>query len=111
MSAFQERAPRLDFSFPLEFRSEGERFSGRCLNVSESGLLAIFDQLLDLWARGELSLNYGTGTCVVPARVARVGEREVGFAFAVQTLAQREAVRAMLEVAERETHLAGRPPF
>ncbi len=82
MAALPYRAPRLDLSFPLEFRCGGATFMvGHCLNLSESGLLGVFDDELELWTKGELVLRFGTRACAVPARVARTEDREAGLAF------------------------------
>ena len=112
MSSFQNRAPRLNLSFPLEFQCEdGLVVKGHCLNLSESGLLAIFDQALDLWTTGDVVLQGGDGACEVPARVARAADSEVGLAFSFRTETQRQAVRSLLALAAEKTHLVGAPPF
>ena len=111
MPTFQDRAPRLNLSFPLQFRMGGSVISGHCLNLSESGLLGLFSEPLDLWTDGEVLLTYGGSTCQVRARVARSLESEAGLSFSFRTDAEREAVRAILKQAAATPHLVGRPPF
>ena len=106
------RAPRLDLSFPLEFRETGgSSVPGNCLNLSESGLLGVFREELDLWARGEVLLRFGQMACLVQARVARSSDREAGLAFSFRNDGERDGVRAILGEADKRTHLVGRPPF
>ena len=84
---------------------------GNCLNLSESGLLAIFDTELDLWDQGLLVLEAGEFHHTQPSRVARVNERETGLSFMFRDEAQRNAIRDLLEIAAKTPHLVGAPPF
>ena len=111
MAGFQERAPRLNLSFPLEFHSDDGVIAGSCLNISESGLMAAFPQVLDLWSSGELHLHLGEDACTVPARVARIIDSDAGFTFLFRDQSQRDGVQAILALAAARTHLAGPPPF
>ena len=111
MAGFQERAPRLNLSFPLEFHSEDGIFTGSCLNISESGLLAAFPLILELWSSGELHLHLGEDACTVPARVARIIDSDAGFTFLFRNQAERDAVQVILALAAARTHLVGPPPF
>ncbi len=111
MLTYPSRAPRLDLSLPLQFTSREGVFAGHCLNVSASGLRAIFDRPLDLWTDGSLLLHYGDDQIVIEARVARVEENEAGLAFLLHDECEREAIRTMLAFAAAGLHLTSRPPF
>ena len=111
MVTYQQRAPRLNLSFPLEFRVDDAPTLGHCLNLSESGLLGVFDVPLDLWTSGELLLQFNETRCWVPARVARSAEHEAGLSFLFRGEREREVVRSLLRQAETGTQLVGRPPF
>lgn len=109
--AFQLRSPRLNLSFPLEFLSEGAITRGHCLNVSESGLLGVFDVAPELWTTGDLLLHFGQSRQRIRARVARVNENEAGLSFLFAGEREREAVRALVDFAAQHTLLTGLPPF
>lgn len=111
MAPFQQRAPRLNLSFPVTFHTGGSALRGHCLNLSESGLLAVFAEPLELWTTGELELVFEEQRALQPARVARTQDRESGMAFVFSGEAQRAFVRAMLQFAAERTHLVGAPPF
>ena len=111
MEQYKDRATRLDLSFPLTFTTEGEAIAGHCLNLSESGLYANFDQPLEVWTHGDLLLHFGDGTCGLAARVARTNGHEAGLAFAFKSDSERSAIRAMCDFAQRRSFLGDRPPF
>lgn len=112
MSPFQQRARRVDMSFPVVFREAGAApVPGSCLNLSESGLLAVFDVALELWSHGVIEIVHGGETAAMEARVARVSECEAGLAFAIHGEREQGIVRGLLREAERGTQLVGRPPF
>ena len=109
--AFQTRKDRLDLSFPVEFFVDGECVRGHCLNLSESGLLATFDPLLDLWTAEDIHLLTPEGTCTERARVARVQERAAKLSFCFRGEGERLRVREVLALASERTLLVGTPPF
>ena len=110
--AVQERARRLDLSLPVRFAEPGGETVGRCLNLSESGMLAIFDRALELWVTGRISITVDRTRVEVTARVARVGEREAGLAFLFVDEAERRQMIALVAFVASQTTLTGyRPPF
>lgn len=112
MTVFQPRAERLNLSFPVTFSSDDDTVTGSCLNLSLSGILGRFVRPLDLWVTGRISLRTGKGSVTLPARVARVMEREAGLAFILSTEAERQTVRDLVSFATTNTQLTGgRPPF
>ncbi len=111
MLTYPSRAPRLDLSLPLQFTSAEGVFGGHCLNVSASGLLAIFDQPPDLWTHGSLLLHYGDDQIVLEAHVARVEGNEAGLTFLPHGEHEREAIRTVLAFASAGLHLTSKPPF
>lgn len=112
MVEVQARAPRYDLSFPLQLTTDEDgELVGHCLNLSQSGLLANFDQSPELWSQGDLVLHFGEDLCHVQARVARVNGREAGLAFLFRSEADREAIRIMLAFAAVQTQLVGKVPF
>ncbi len=111
MVTYQHRAARLNLSFPLQFRSEDGAVPGHCLNLSESGLLGVFENPLDLWSRGEILLQFGNTAGWLLAKVARVADNEAGLAFAFRGEAERDLVRLLLLEAGKRSQLVGPPPF
>ena len=77
----QTRAARYEFNVPIEFLCEGRIILGQCLNISDSGVLAQFEEPLDLWTTGELRVHAGQRSCKLAARVARVEGHEAGLTF------------------------------
>ncbi len=111
MLTYPDRAPRLDLSFPLVFTAADGEVAGHCLNLSESGLLGIFDQPLELWTEGSLLLHFGDDQLVIGARIARMDGNEAGLSFQFRHPGEREAVHAAVAFASHGTHLIGKPPF
>ena len=112
MISHTARAARIDLSFGVMFTSDRKPVAGRGLNLSESGLLADFEEPLELWSTGELAIDGIDEPSRVPAFVARVDEHQAGLAFRFTSDKQREAIRTLVAYAEKRTHLhTSRPPF
>ena len=112
MESYTTRASRIDLSFPVIFVSEEKLVAGHCLNLSESGLLANFDQPLELWSMGELLIHGSEAKFRVPVRVARANEYNAGLAFRFTSDEQRASIQALVAYAATRTHLHDlRPPF
>ncbi len=99
MTDHRERAHRIEASFPVEFCVGGEVVQGSCINISASGLLALFDEPLDLWTVGELTLQFAGGLLGIKARVARVAGREAGFSFSLGKGDDRAAIDTAIDFA------------
>lgn len=90
------RAARISVKFPLVFSSSEGRVAGRSLNVSESGALGTFQQPLDVWLSGQLSIGLPSRTILVQTRVVRADGREAAFSFINLDEDDRLALRAVL---------------
>ena len=91
------RATRVRLDAEVSFVVGGRRHKGRCINVSESGLLACFDHPPDVWVEGEVELQAGGYYLNIQARVARVERNDVGFAFCLNTENDRVALRILID--------------
>lgn len=88
---------------PLCFEAEGTRIRGRCINVSQSGLLAIFDQVLDIWIAGELSFSLAEYQFNIKARVVRLEGQNTGLAFVNKSDADQRTVRMLMDLVSAPT--------
>jgi hypothetical protein len=109
MAPLQDRAHRLDLSFPVRFCADDEIAEGHCQNISASGLLASFHRPPELWARGQLDLRCGNEEYSLQARVARVEESRAAFAFLFRDDGERAAIHKVMAFALEKTELVGRP--
>ncbi len=99
MANFQPRPHRFDLNVPLTFAADGEVVCGHCVNVSQSGMLALFDIPLELFTNGELSLTVGEYVLSIRARVARTQGKDAGLAFFLTTENDHRTVAILLEFA------------
>ncbi len=111
MPAYLTRAERLNLSFPVIFSADGDTLRGSCRNISLSGLSAGFSHPPEVWVTGALAIETGSSTITLQVRVARVLDREAGFAFLIQTDADRQAVASLVAFAAANTQLTGNPPM
>jgi len=96
---FPPRALRYDADFPIRFFSGYGPLSGRCVNISASGMLAEFDRPVDIWTTGELTILLDDGYIHIGARVARVDGRKAGLAFHIEGDADGVAIERLLAFA------------
>jgi hypothetical protein len=80
-SGFTARAPRLSFRTPVGFQFEEREIKGYSVNISESGMLAVFDRQLDVLTTGRLSAAIGECHITTVARVVRIKGCEAALAF------------------------------
>jgi hypothetical protein len=66
---------------PVHFRSKEGEVDGECVNISESGMLALFNPPLNLWLNGQLSIVIGECKVNITARVVRTEGLMTGFTF------------------------------
>ena len=99
IAGFRERAPRIEADFALVFTGEGGEIPGRCVNISQSGLLGIFTRELDLWTTGEVTVQFGGGVLGIQARVARVIDQHTGLVFLSKTAEEMEEIVTAVESA------------
>lgn len=93
----EPRLTRFHLDLAVSFVADGRTHGGQSLNVSESGLLARFDQLPEIWSEGQLLLEVGERYLSINARVARVHGNDVGLAFSVATENDQETIRILVE--------------
>ena len=94
--SYQQRATRFLLDVPVSLIEDGTERVGQCVNVSESGLLATFDQPPELWTDAQLTLQAGEHHLSIKARVARVQDRQAAFAFAIHNENDRATVSILV---------------
>jgi hypothetical protein len=82
---FVYREPRMTTGFTVEFATGGPPARGLCRDVSDAGIRAEFDDLIEVGSSGLLILRPPTGVLEIPARVAYVEKRQVGLFFLFKT--------------------------
>jgi hypothetical protein len=97
---FIDRAPRLTLKTNVVFDCAEGRVKGRTVNISESGMLAVFDQPLDVWLPGRILGIVGDWYLDVRVRVVRVDGRTAALAFEGLTENGRAAIQKLVEQSE-----------
>jgi hypothetical protein len=95
------RAVRSPFDSRVCFVVEGRRINGQCLNLSESGLLATFEQPLELWTRGQLTWSTAAYYLSLEAHVSRVQGNEAGLAFLIESENDRLTISLLTDFASQ----------
>jgi hypothetical protein len=90
------RACRARLNVPVVFEYAGGTATGQTVDISESGILVDFDQIMDIWTTGDLSVEGEKWDLQISARVARVDGRQAAFAFRGMTSSDRERVRDLI---------------
>lgn len=103
MQNYQNRAPRFDLNLPLRFFSSDGMMAGHCVNVSESGMLAIFDRPVEMWLEGDLSFFIEGRQFSIKARVARVNEGDTGLRFPIDSEEDKLTIQKLLALVEPQT--------
>jgi hypothetical protein len=83
----------------LTYRTEDGLYVGHCVNVSASGMLAVFAESVELFTEGCLSLLVGEFYVTIAARVARSMGDDRGLAFHIRTDNDRDTVAILLAYA------------
>ena len=94
--SFTDRARRVRLNLPVVFDYTGGRATGKTVDISESGILVEFDEIMDLWTTGDLSLEGDEWQLQISARVARVNGRQAAFAFRGMDSSELELVRSLI---------------
>jgi hypothetical protein len=81
------------------FHFADTRASGHSVNISESGILAVFDLSLDIWIEGQLSAFVGEWHINVEARVVRIDGCVAAFAFQNIANQERTKIQQLIEAA------------
>ena len=109
VSAFLYRLPRFDIVFPIEFLPEGAledtaTSTGRCLNLSNTGLLGSFMLPLGEGTSGVVRLRPASRTFPLRATVTHSEGVRSGLKFAFASDQERQVVRALVDaIASRST--------
>jgi len=93
---FIGRARRVHLNIPVVFEHAGGTAAGKTVDISESGILVEFDEIMDLWTTGDLSLEGDEWQLQISARVARVNGRQAAFAFRGMDSSELELVRSLI---------------
>jgi hypothetical protein len=80
-AGFTNRAHRVNLKFPVVFEHDCGKTTGQTVDISESGLLVDFDEVLEVWTTGDLLIVGEGWRLQITARVARVHGRQAAFAF------------------------------
>jgi hypothetical protein len=107
VAVFQDRAQRVAARFLVQLDIVGESVQGECINISESGMLVRFTQILELWTVGEASLHFAGGVVALKVRVARVLDFEAGLSFLFSNEDQRATVAVAVASAWTEMRKQG----
>ena len=78
---FVDRADRIPLRIPVVFTSSDGKVRGTSVDISESGLLATFDQPLEVWISGQLSILVPEHPIFIETRIARVEGNTVAMSF------------------------------
>jgi hypothetical protein len=80
-TGFVPRSTRLVLNTPVYFRFVDGWAIGYSVNISESGMLAVFERNLDVWLTGQLWFVVGELHVSVEARICRVDGPMASFFF------------------------------
>lgn len=83
----------------LSFKTPDGTIAGHTIDVSQSGLLAKFNEPVELWVVGEISLTVGEYYLEIKARVARTLEDGCGLSFLIEDHNDRQAVAILNDYA------------
>lgn len=101
VNRFVSRSPRFGLNLPIRLFSQDGLAIGRCVDVSESGLLGDFDRPLNIWITGEVTAFVGDESVSIKARVARVDGHQAGLSFQIDSPASRLEVLRLIHFALR----------
>jgi hypothetical protein len=71
---------------------------GESVDISESGILAVFSQTLDIWLIGRLSILAGEQHIDIEARVARVDGLKAALSFRSVSDNQRATILELIKM-------------
>lgn len=98
-SCFQYRLPRFPHRFSLELLSAVAPVQGRCLNLSETGLLAQLEYPVETFGPQTVRLVLPAWTVDLEVEFAYTDGCRSGFRFLFQSEQQRQFVRAIVHAA------------
>jgi hypothetical protein len=93
---FIPRDPRYRIKTPLVLHLPDGDWKGHSIDISESGVWAVFDQLLDVWIKGKLSAIFGEWQIDLDVRVVRTDGFEAGLVFQGLSDKDRAIIKAFI---------------
>jgi hypothetical protein len=78
---FEYRPCRINAGIKVDFVTDAGTFHGLCRDVSDTGIRAWFDGLLELGNSGVLTLRHPAGVLELEGQIAYVEEYQVGLTF------------------------------
>ena len=97
--ALVQRPTRFDLNASLSFKADEDIVEGHCVNVSASGMLAVFNQPVELFTVGEISMLIGEYYINITGRVARVLSNDHGIAFLIDNDSDRLTAKVLVDFA------------
>jgi len=104
---FVPRASRFVLKTSIYIQFPEGTIKGRSINVSESGMAAVFQQSMDMWAKGRLYAAVVDSHVNLNVRVSRADGREAGLNYQIATDNDRIAVQKLIDYAIE----MGAPPY
>lgn len=98
-SCFQYRLPRFPYRFRLEVLSATAPVPGRCLNLSETGLLVELQYPIAAGEPCSVRMVLPTWTVDLEVELAYIDGCRSGFRFLYRSDQQRQFVRAIVQAA------------
>lgn len=92
MRSLEYRSPRIGAGFCVDFVAGTEFFRGTCIDVSEKGVRASFEQHLPMSRAGSLIMHHPLCRTTIPARVIYLLKDQVGFAFFDHSMRDQEVL-------------------
>jgi hypothetical protein len=99
-SGFTPRAPRFDLKVPVVLYLGDRIASGHSINVSESGMLAMFDRPVEAWLTGQLSSVAGEWHLSIDVRVVRAEGRTAALVFKIVSEGDRATIQKLIDHAD-----------
>jgi hypothetical protein len=104
---FVPRAPRFVLKTSIYIQFPEGTVKGRSINVSDSGMAAVFEQRMDMWATGRLDAAVGDSHVKLNVRVARADGREAALTYRIANDDDRIAIQKLIDYAIQ----TGAPPY
>jgi hypothetical protein len=94
---FTNRARRVHLDLRVSFEYPDGVAAGHAIDLSESGILVEFNQVMEVWTTGKLSIIGQLWHLHIDARVARVNGHQAAFAFRGMTPRARQMVGDLIK--------------
>jgi hypothetical protein len=94
---FTNRARRVHINLRVSFDYPDGQAEGQAVDISESGILVEFNQVMEIWTTGKLSIIGQLWHLHIDARIARVKGHQAAFAFRGMTPRARQMVGDLIK--------------